>query len=491
MNNNVFQLIDAFTHANILVIGEAMLDTYLKGTSDRLCREAPVPVVEVTDREDLPGGAANAAANLCSLGAEVKFLSVIGDDPEGNILKQQLEARKISTETLMVNKSRKTLAKQRIVADSQMMVRFDQGSTTDIDAEDERRLKTILQTYFHSCDAVIISDYAYGILTPGILQEIQNLQQEDPHMIIVDSKRLEIYGSLNPAVVKPNYLEAIKLLGLEKDKTINGRVDQIARDGERVLDITNAQIAAITLDEDGAVIFERGRPYYRTYAKRAPDSKAAGAGDTFISALALALASGAQTTTAAEIASAAASLVVQKPGTSTCDLDELKAFYYGDEKFVNNAFLLAARLASYHRQGHKIIFTNGCFDILHSGHVSYLNQAKAFGDILIVGINSDESVKRLKGPNRPINALQDRAQVLAALSCVDLIVPFGEDTPKDLIRAIHPDVFVKGGDYTIETLPEAPIVKEMGGEVKILSYMDDHSTTGMIERIRKLDIEIR
>jgi D-beta-D-heptose 7-phosphate kinase / D-beta-D-heptose 1-phosphate adenosyltransferase len=488
MNNNVFQLMDAFTHANIMVIGEAMLDTYLKGTSERLCREAPVPVVEVSDREDLPGGAANTAANLCSLGAGVKFLSVIGEDPEGGILKHELEARKISTETIIMDKNRKTLAKQRIVADSQMMVRFDQGSTMGIDAEDERRLKAILHVYFHSCDAVIISDYGYGILTPGILQEIKDLQQEDPHMIIVDSKRLEVYASLNPTVVKPNYLEAIKLLGLEKDKTITGRVDQITKNGERVLDITNAQIAAITLDEDGAVIFERGRPDYRTYAKRAPDSKAAGAGDTFISALSLALASGAQTTTAAEIASAAASLVVQKPGTSTCDLDELKAFYYGDEKFVNNAFLLAARLASYHRQGHKIIFTNGCFDILHSGHVSYLNQAKAFGDILIVGINSDESVQRIKGPNRPINALHDRAQVLAALSCVDLIVPFGEDTPKDLIRAIHPDVFVKGGDYTLETLPEAPIVQEMGGEVKILSYMEDHSTTGMIERIRKLDI---
>jgi D-beta-D-heptose 7-phosphate kinase / D-beta-D-heptose 1-phosphate adenosyltransferase len=486
MDKSVFGIIEAFSNTRVLVIGEAMLDIYLKGTTDHLCREAPVPVVEVAEREDVPGGAANAACNLSSLGARVKFLSVIGDDIEGAILKKNLEVRNIDTGAIIADKKRKTLNKQRIVADAQLVVRFDQGTTSAISREDEERLIKTLRREYASYDTILLSDYAYGILTPGVIQSIQDLQKKSPRMIIVDSKRLSVYSELCPALVKPNYQEALALLGLQKVRSKHGRINQMIQSGEKILELTNAQIAAITLDEDGAVIFERDNPVYRTYAKPAPDSKAAGAGDTYISALALALTCGAPTPAAAEIASAAAGIVVQKSGTSLCDLEELKASYYGDEKFASNAFVLAARLASHRRHGSKVVFTNGCFDILHSGHVAYLNQAKAFGDVLIVGINSDESVKRLKGENRPINPLPDRAQVLAALSSVDLIVPFDEDTPKELIRAVRPDVFVKGGDYSLETLPEADLIRQLGGEVKILPYMDDHSTSGMIDRIRQL-----
>lgn len=491
MNHNVFHMIDAFSHLNILVIGEAMLDTYLKGSSGRLCREAPVPVVEVTEREDVPGGAANTAVNVHTLGGEVIFLSVIGADIEGEVLRQALESRGISTHGIIIDPHRRTLAKQRVVADAQMMVRFDQGSTESISTEVEDQLIAHLYRHFPTADAVILSDYGYGLITPRIITQLTNLQQQNPNIIVADSKRLDQYRELNLTAVKPNYGEALELLGLSKAPSITDRVEQISAWGEKILDLTNAQIAAVTLDEDGALIFEKGMPSYRTYSKRAPHNNAAGAGDTFISALTLALAAGAQTSTAAEIGSAASSIVVEKPGTTACLAEELKGYFYGDEKILNNAFFIAARVATYKRQGKKIVFTNGCFDILHSGHVAYLNKAKTFGDILIVGINSDESVRRLKGPSRPINALEDRAQVLAAISCVDHIVPFAADTPKDLIRAIQPDVFVKGGDYTLETLPEAPLVKELGGEVQILPYVEDRSTTGMIERIRKLSVSTR
>lgn len=486
MNNNVFQLIDSFNRLKILVIGEAMLDTYLKGTSDRLCREAPVPVVEVEEREDVPGGAANTAVNIRSLGGEVTFLSVIGEDVEGTILLKALEDRGVLTESVLVDPKRKTLAKQRIVADSQMMVRFDQGSTETLETESEEKLIESLRQAFPQADAIIISDYDYGILTPKVVETLEELQKEYPHIIIADSKRLAQYSRLNLTAVKPNYREAIELLHLHKSESLPDRVEQMVAHGEEILDLTNTQIAAITLDEDGALVFERNRTLYRTYARRSPNNRAAGAGDTFVSALTLALAAGAQTSTAAEIASAASTLVVEKPGTSSCYAEELKGQLYGDEKFISDVFLMAARVATFRRQGRRIVFTNGCFDILHSGHVAYLNQAKSHGDILIVGINSDESVRRLKGANRPINSLHDRAQVLSALSSVDLIVPFGADTPKDLIRAIQPDVYVKGGDYTLETLPEAPIVEELGGQVVILQYVEDRSTSGMIERIRKL-----
>jgi D-beta-D-heptose 7-phosphate kinase/D-beta-D-heptose 1-phosphate adenosyltransferase len=274
------------------------------------------------------------------------------------------------------------------------------------------------------------------------------------------------------------------LLGLDNVHDLAARVDQIAVHGEAILEVTGAQIAAITLDRDGALVFERDSQPYRTYATPQPHSRAAGAGDTFVSALALALAAGAYTTSAAELASAASSIVVAKEGTSACTVDELQSCYFGCDKQVTDVFGLAARVSSYRQDGKRVVFTNGCFDILHRGHITYLNQAKSLGDTLILGINSDDSVKRLKGPARPINPLEDRMQVLAALSCIDLIVPFDGDTPAELIKVIRPDVFVKGGDYTRATLPEGPLVESLGGEVIILSYLDDRSTTSMIERIR-------
>ncbi|MFL5802526.1 MAG: D-glycero-beta-D-manno-heptose 1-phosphate adenylyltransferase, partial [Roseiflexaceae bacterium] len=262
------------------------------------------------------------------------------------------------------------------------------------------------------------------------------------------------------------------------------RAEQIIARSQQLLDITGARLAAITLDTEGAVVVERGGLPYRTYARPARHANAAGAGDTFLSALALALAAGADTPAAAEIASAAAASVVGKDGTATCSGAELRAAFTGAGKVVTDRADMVARVEAHRRQGRRIVFTNGCFDILHRGHITYLSRAKALGDILIVGVNADASVRRLKGPSRPINTLDDRAQVLAALSCVDEIIPFEEATPIQLIRALRPDVFVKGGDYTRATLPEASVVEDLGGVVEILAYLPDRSTTAIIEHIR-------
>jgi D-beta-D-heptose 7-phosphate kinase / D-beta-D-heptose 1-phosphate adenosyltransferase len=253
-----------------------------------------------------------------------------------------------------------------------------------------------------------------------------------------------------------------------------------------IFELINSQIVAVTLDTEGALVFEKGRTPYRTYANPVPHSYAAGAGDTFVSALSMALGAGAHTPAAAEIASAASSIVVCKEGTASCYSEELIEHFSTDEKFVHDAFQLTARMAYYRRNGMKVVFTNGCFDILHRGHISYLNKAKEYGDILVVGLNSDNSVRKLKGPDRPINTVDDRGQILSALSCVDHIIPFDEDTPVELIKVVEPDIFVKGGDYTRETLPEAPLVEEQGGRVVILPYVSDRSTTGIIEKIRQL-----
>lgn len=259
----------------------------------------------------------------------------------------------------------------------------------------------------------------------------------------------------------------------------------MARSGARLLEVTGARIAAVTLDTEGARFVTRDRPPYRTYARPAQHARAAGAGDTFASALAMALAAGADVAGAAEIASAAAAVVVDKEGTATCTLAELRAALSGSDKLAPDLPTLLGRLESRRRAGERIVLTNGCFDILHRGHITYLSAAKALGDVLVVGLNTDAGVRRLKGAGRPINQLEDRAAVLAALSSVDHVIAFDEDTPIELVRAVRPHVFVKGGDYTLDRLPEAEVVRAQGGEIRILPYVRDRSTTSVIERVRE------
>lgn len=485
VDNSLPRLLDRFAGLNVVVIGEAILDSYLKGAAGRLCREAPVPIVSVSSRKDVPGGAANTAANIRSLGGQVTFLSVIGDDAEGALLTQTLADCGISTEYLLAQTGRRTLAKHRVIADSQMLVRFDQGDVSPIGPDTEQQVIDSLAAVFPICDVLVISDYGYGTLTHRVIQALADLQARSPRLIIADAKNLAGYRSVGITAAKPNYEEAVQLLGGRPVDGANTRVAQILEAGERLHAITGAQIVAVTLDSDGAIILERGRPPYRTYARPTRYARAAGAGDTFVAAFALALAAGGYTPAAAELASAAAAIVVGKDGTATCSDSELRQYLSPNSKYTEDLSRLITCVEHHRQQGHSIVFTNGCFDILHRGHVTYLNRAKALGDVLIVGVNADESVRRLKGPGRPINTLDDRVQVLAALSCVDYIAAFADDTPSDLIRLIRPDIFAKGGDYTQEMLPEAPLVEELGGSVRILPYVEDRSTTGIIERIRE------
>ncbi|OKH47896.1 bifunctional heptose 7-phosphate kinase/heptose 1-phosphate adenyltransferase [Scytonema sp. HK-05] len=506
------KLLDAIAHLHVIVIGEAMLDGYLEGFSDRLCPEAPVPVVTLKNRLYVPGGAANTAVNVRSLSANVTFLSVIGDDWEGSQLQQALSERGVSTKHILKASNRQTLAKQRVITASQILVRFDSGTTDAIDADSEQALIEKLELLFSECDAVIVSDYGYGILTQRVIDALAQLQQNNPRVLVVDSKNLTAYRHLNVTAVKPNYKQAVQLLDIPLPPLIKGgmggisRAEQIKPYEEKLLNLTGAKIAAVTLDAEGAIIFEHDSPPYRTYALPTAESRTSGAGDTYSSALTLALAAGAATPLAADFAAAAAAVVVRKEGTTACSAEELREFIskVGEageageqgispssppEKYIPNLNQLRSLVTSYRRTGHKIVFTNGCFDILHAGHVSYLNRAKALGDILIIGVNSDDSIRRIKGENRPINPLEDRIQVLGGLSCVDYLVAFNEDTPIDLIRLVQPDVYVKGGDYTKETLPEAPVVEQYGGIVELLPFIENRSTTRIIKRVCQLNIE--
>jgi D-beta-D-heptose 7-phosphate kinase/D-beta-D-heptose 1-phosphate adenosyltransferase len=479
------RLVDAFAALRVLVIGEAMLDRYLEGHTGALCREAPVPVVTVARTRDVPGGAANTAANAASLGARTTLLSVVGPDAEGAVLRGALAAGAVQTECVLARAPRRTLTKHRLIAAGQMLVRFDQGTTEPIDARSEAELIRLLGQLYPTADAVIVSDYAYGVLTPALIDALAALQRRAPRVLVVDARRLPAYRDVGATAVKPNYEEAVRLGGEPAIAGRGPRAEQVVAGGDRILAATGAQSAAVTLDADGAVILERGQPPYRTYSAPTRPSRATGAGDTFAAALALALAAGAPTPAAAELASAAAGVAVEQDVTACCAAADLRQRLSSDDKRVPDLPELAARVIAHRREGRRIVFTNGCFDILHRGHITYLSRAKALGDVLVVGVNSDASVHRLKGPRRPINAVEDRVQVLAALSCVDHIAVFDEDTPAALLGVVRPDVFVKGGDYTKAMLPEAEVVESLGGRVEILPYLEDRSTTRIIQRIRQ------
>jgi D-beta-D-heptose 7-phosphate kinase/D-beta-D-heptose 1-phosphate adenosyltransferase len=485
MNSDLLGLIDAFAGLRVLVIGDAILDTYLQGATGRFCKEAPVPVVDLTERSDVPGGAANTAVNVAGMGARVRLFAATGADTEGHRLRRVLADHGVAAGDVLACPGRRTLAKHRIMAASQILLRYDQGATASVPAATEATLIERLAEAYPQADAVIVSDYGYGVLTPRVIRALADLQARWARVLVVDAKRrLAGFRGVGATAVKPNYEEAVGLLDAGALDGYRDRADAVAAHASALLDRAGAPVVVVTLDHDGALVLEHGRPPYRVTTRARQTSCVAGAGDTFAGALALALAAGAPAPMAAELAAAAAAVVVAKAGTATCAAQELRDYVAGAGKYVADPVRLAERLARARRQGRRVVFTNGCFDILHRGHVTYLNRARTLGDLLVLGVNRDETIRRLKGPGRPINTLEDRVQVLAALSCVDHITAFAEDTPCELIRHLRPEVFVKGGDYTRERLPEAPLVEALGGVVHILPYLEERSTTGIIQRIR-------
>jgi D-beta-D-heptose 7-phosphate kinase / D-beta-D-heptose 1-phosphate adenosyltransferase len=480
-------IVGRFTELSAMVVGDAMLDVYWEGDVTRLCREAPVPLVRLGQRTDVPGAAANTALNLASLGATVCFIGVVGDDDEGTRLHRALDDAGVDCARLIRDRSRQTLTTNRVVGSSQLIVRFDSGTTDAIDAATESELVEGLAHYWTDADVVIVSDYAAGTFTARVVDTLATLQKSQPLTMVVDAKKVTAFRDVNPTAVKPNWSEAQQLIDAPASPKGDGRADAVRAHGHEILDITGARIAAVTLDTEGAIVVERDAAPFRTY-RRAPTSAtplfATGAGDSFVSALALALAADARTPEAAELASAAAGVVVGKPRTAACTAEELRRAIVGQHKLLADGDELAQIVAEHRQHGRSIIFTNGCFDILHRGHTSYLSHAKLLGDVLIVGVNDDDSVRALKGDERPINPLDDRLRVLTALSCVDYVVPFGGLSPTGLLTAARPDVFAKGGNYTRATLPEVDLVESLGGRVVILPNEPGSSTTNIIERVR-------
>ncbi|HET8643084.1 MAG TPA: D-glycero-beta-D-manno-heptose 1-phosphate adenylyltransferase [Pseudonocardiaceae bacterium] len=463
----------------IAVVGDVMLDEWLHGSADRLCREAPAPVVDIADRRAAPGGAANTAVNLAALGADVRLVSAVGDDPTGAQLLAELRSADVATDFVTVVPDRRTTAKRRVVAGDQLLVRLDDGDHDQPPLADPGMLAPALA----GCDAVVVCDYESGLLSAEVIAALAELRPGLP-LLVVDAHDPGRWAKLRPDLVTPNAAEAESLLGEPIPK--DGRQPEfLAARRSRLQAATGAHTVAVTLDRDGAVLLDRDHPVHRTWARPVPDRMTAGAGDTFCAALSLALCCGLPPVLAVELAQAAADVVVRRPGTSACSADELAQRLGSYHGTALDHERLAAVVAGHRAAGRRIVFTNGCFDVLHRGHVSYLNEAKRLGDVLVVALNSDRSVARLKGPGRPVNGVADRAAVVAALSCVDHVTVFDEDTPVRLLEALTPEVYAKGGDHHDELLAEAPVVRGYGGEVRILDYVPDRSTSATIARIRE------
>ena len=490
MRPGIGLLVAAFDQMNVLIIGDAMLDRYLRGSAQRLSQEAPVAIIDLERRVCAAGGAANAAMNAAALGAKATLISVVGEDVEAVALRQLLGEGRVGP-AIVTDSSRHTLSKSRVVAGGHVLVRIDEGTQSPVSQETDDALCALITAHWDDADVIVLSDYGYGVCSPAVVSAVARQQIAAPRVLGVDSKRLQLFRNLRPSIVKPNYVQALALCGESVPSTSGAagstaadRAEVIRRLAPSILDRTGATAVAVTLDSDGAVVLDAEGRVQRTYAAATDNLRAIGAGDTYLTAFAMALGAGASTGAAASFASTAANVVVRTEGTSYCSKSDLKTPFEGEAAPLTPLPQLLGELVAARADGRRVVFTNGVFDIIHSGHVRYLEQARQLGDVLVVALNSDASARRLKGPARPINTLTERAAVLQALASVDYLVSFDEDTPEDLIRQLRPDVYVKGADYTEDQLPEAKLVREAGGDVVLLDYLPGHSTTSIVERIR-------
>jgi D-beta-D-heptose 7-phosphate kinase/D-beta-D-heptose 1-phosphate adenosyltransferase len=460
---------------SVLVVGDVILDEWLSGNAERLCREAPAPVVAVEHRASAPGGAANTAVNLAALGADVRLVSAVGADDSGAQLLAALTESGVDTSLVAVEEHRRTTSKRRVVAGDQVLVRLDDGD------HDQTELSDVDGLLDHAADvdAVVLCDYGTGLLSGAVRDALLRVRDRLP-LLVVDAHEPGRWASVRPDLVTPNVAEAATVLGVPvpRDKPFEFLDEHRAT----LLDRTGAAAVVVTLDRDGAVLLDGELPAHRTWARPAPDNQTAGAGDTFCAALTVARCGGLPSVVAVELAQAAADVAVHRPATAVCTVADL-ADRLGAGVALS-ADRLAELVAGHRAAGRRVVFTNGCFDVLHRGHVNYLNEAKRLGDVLVVAVNSDAGTARLKGPGRPVNGVADRVAILAGLSCVDHLVVFDEDTPAGLLARLRPDVYAKGGDHRAELLTEAEIVRSYGGEVRILSYLPDRSTSAVIARIR-------
>ncbi len=467
----------SFEKAKVLIVGDLMLDRYWHGASSRISPEAPVQVVNVGQIEERPGGAGNVALNIASLGSSATLIGITGEDEAATALKTRLTAANVNCDFETIADV-PTITKLRIISRQQQLIRLDfeeHFKGRGVDGMAKR-----FQQHIKQSGAVILSDYAKGTLDD--IQTLIAVANQNNVPVLVDPKGTDFERYKGATLITPNLGEFEAVVGPCEDE------QQLVEKGQALLKEFQWQALLVTRGEHGMTLLRQNQPELHLPALAREVFDVTGAGDTVIGTLAAALASGAEIEDAVALANTAAGIVVVKLGTATVSTHELrrKLRTLGDTgtgTMTEQQLAMVVDEAKAHNE--KIVMTNGCFDILHAGHVAYLQQAKALGDRLIIAVNSDESVKQLKGDGRPINPCDRRMSVLAALGSVDWVVEFSEETPLRLITEIMPDVLVKGGDYQVEQIAGAKEVIENGGKVEILQFVDGVSTTKIIESINK------
>ena len=477
-------LVRGFKGRRCLVIGDVMLDVFERGRAVRLAPDTPAPVVTDVREESSPGGAANVAANLAALGAEVTLLGVVGDDPSGAELLKGLDEIGVRTDDVFRFSGRATVVKKRLVAGDATLARVDSGDKEPLTGAAEIEFAGRAAALAESAEVVVVSDYSGGAVT----QEVADALDGTNHgCILLDSKDPLRLRWRNLTAATPNHLEAQRALGLPVEADPS-RVDAGAV-GEALRDTLGIRALAVTLAEEGVVVVD-GAGVTRLGGRRVANPDVNGAGDTFLAAFALSLGGEASPQTATRLGIEAATLAVSRAGTTPVGFRELLQRLPEDATGGPGPVLgLEEDLERVRRSGGKVVLTNGCFDLLHRGHLFLLREARKLGDVLVVGVNSDASARRVKGPGRPVTLEEDRVELLEALPCVDRVVVFDEDTPEALIRRVKPDLHVKGGDHADERLPEESVVEELGGEVVVLPLLPGRSASATIDHIRSAEAD--
>ena len=464
-----------FTQGRVLVVGDIMLDRYWHGATTRISPEAPVPVVKIGDTENRLGGAANVARNIRALGCETSLFGIVGKDTAGDIVRQLLDESGIKHD-LHIDDKNPTITKLRVMSQHQQLIRLD--FEEKLHGVDKNVLLAELELNINNFDIVVISDYAKGTITNA--SSIIELCKQHNIQVLVDPKGSDFSQYCGATLITPNRSELEIVVG-ECDS-----LETLFNEAEKFRAKLDLHALMVTLSEKGMVLMEKGHAAIHIPTQARDVFDVTGAGDTVIATLAASMACNTGLGNAMRLANAAAGVVVGKIGTATVSPDELISAVSDQHNTSSQGVKTLKQLTSLAKKAkaanEKIVFTNGCFDILHAGHVRYLQQAAELGDRLIVGVNSNESVKNLKGPSRPINELASRMEVLSSLRCVDWVVSFDEDTPENLINELIPDFLVKGGDYNAEEIVGYDTVTTNGGEVVVMPFLDGHSTTAIIEK---------
>ncbi len=481
MSSELYSIVSSMRHPKILVVGDIILDRHVIGNIERVSPESPAQVLDMESEALSPGGAASVSANVSALGGKALLVGVVGKDDSAVYMKTLLKKWGIGAEGLVTDSSRPTTVKTRFIAMRQQMLRVDRESREVVSDKTADSILSKIKKLIKDCDGVIVSDYGKGVLSPRLLKKIFSVCRQAGKKVIVDPKGRDYSRYSGAEIITPNKKEAEAASGVEITNEAS-----LLEAANNLFNVAKVKNVLITRGAEGMSLFGRKGKRVHIPAEALEVFDVSGAGDTVIASLAVFVFAGCSLEDSARIANAAAAIEVAHVGAYAVTREELLARLRPDgasEGKIMSATKAALCSKKLKMQNRKVIFTNGCFDLLHAGHVKLLQKAKTFGHVLIVGINTDSSIRRLKGAKRPVLGEEDRSHIIAALDSVDGVVLFDEDTPLKLIGKVKPDVLVKGGDYAPSSVVGRDVVEKQGGRVEIIPLVDGKSTSGLIEKI--------